>query len=758
MIRYLLALLALAFATPAVAGPTLDPTTHPYIALVTTSKAVFRTGETGNVVVTLRNAGGSTFTGNAIATIYLNTAIVGQTTTPVTITSGGAPVYSVPFTITNTGDRGYHVDVTLRDGANAIVDAAPASIDVQASTFAAAFPRQCWVGKWDTSINAASLLDSQVAWHCNSVQGYANYYRPELAPPASLATWPSLSNLTVSRATINSVITAAHARSMPVGFFQATGEAYNTWPAQAVKPKLAWGSFNSACGKTVAGCTEADMNRSPDAPDNWSQYNPPWQADHLDFFDPCNAGWQQHLISKSIRPMLDQFAFDFWQADTVGAPSTNGGITYDYKGNPIDTKACLGDFTTGAAARIGKPTILNNVCFWGLVDTAFAGAQPYVYAETWNFCPNTQYYPGLNAVVSGSAYGLRRYTTRPIVQPAYMQRNLADRCTTGQQTTGCTLNGNSPLLATAMFAIAGSTLMNHADDGCVQTNVFVEGQHLPCTAAVVNNLLSYKAFEVSYQHMLRDAVTDSTEACLITSGATGSGTGAAGQVYVLGKNKAGFQICHLLNLTGVSSNDWTDLEGTKEKPTTLTNVGMKMYYYGNTVVPGTNKLWWASPDVANGAAQALSYTAGSDGAGRFVTFTLPSLSYWDMIALETSIADTNLSIDGRQPVRGNWYSTASAGISSAGTYASAACCKRYAGYKRIQVGAASSTVNIIYSALKTASVTFHLDAPDGATIGSCPLPVGTIATAQCTVSAVSGLHDIYVEFNQPVSLFSFYFS
>jgi len=753
MIRYLLALLALALATPAVAGPSLDPTTHPYIALVSTSKAVFRVGETGNVVITLRNAGGATFTGNAITTIYLNTAIVGQTTTPVSIASGGSPVYSAPFTITNAGDRGYHIDVTVRDSGNAIADAAPGAIDVEASTFSAGFPRQCWIGKWDTSINAATLLDSQVAWHCNTVQGYANYYRPELAPPPGLATWPSLSNLTVSRATITNVITAAHARSMPVLFFQATGEAYNTWTAQAVKPKLAWGSFNSACGKTLAGCTEANMNRSPDAPDNWTQYG--WQADHLDFFDPCNAGWQQFLIANSIRPMLAQFPFDGWQADTVGAPSTNGGITYDVKGNPIDTKACLGDFTTGAAARIGKPVIVNNVSGWGLVDTAFAGAQPYLYRETWNF--DTQFYPGLNALVAGSAFGVRRYTTRPVVQPAYMQRNLADRCTSGQQTTGCTLNGNSPLLATAMFAISGSTLMNHADDGCVQTNVFVEGQHLPCTAAVMNNILSYKAFEVSYQHMLRDAVTDSTEACLITAGATGSGTGSAGQVYVLGKNKAGFQICHLLNLTGVSSNDWTDLEGTKEKPTSLSSLTLKMYYYGNTVDPAVNKLWWATPDTANGAARTLTYTTGSDGAGRFVTFTVPSLSYWDMIALETS-AGANLTIDGRQPVRGNWYSVASAGISSAGTYVSAACCKRYAGYRSIQIGAASSTVNLIYSAAKTASVTLHLDAPDGAVLGACSLPAGTSLTQACGVPPVSGMHDLYIEFNQPLSLFGFYFS
>jgi len=753
MIRYLIALVALCFAAPAIAEPALDAATHPYIKLVNTAKAVYRTGEPGSVVITLRNPGGSSFSGSVITTVYLNTAIVGQTTTSVTVAAGATPFISVPFTITNAGDRGYRVDVTVRNGANAIVDGAQGSIDVQASTFAATFPRQCWLSHYPSGLDATYMADSAVGWKCNTWQFYDAYYRPELAPPANLAQWPALNNDPVVRATVQNLISAAKARSMPALFFQATGEAYSNFQQQAVKPKLEWGSFDTPCGLTNS-CTEANLNQSPEAPSPWTSFG--WQADHLDFFDPCNAAWQQFLIDKSIRPMIGQFGFDGWQADTVGAPSTNFGLTYDYKGKLIDTKACLGDFTTGANARLGKPTILNNVSGWGFVDTALAGAQPYVYRETWNF--DTQFYPGLNGIVNGP-FSLRRYATRALVQPAYLQRNLSSRCSSGTQTTGCTVNGNSALLATAMFAISGSTLMNHQDDKCIMTDVYVPGYALPCSAAVQGQILAYKNFEVGYQHMLRAGVTDGTEPCNITSGATGGTNGAAGQVFVLGKNKAGHQICHLLNLTGVSSNDWTDLEGTKETPTARTNVGMKMYYYGNTVVAGTNKLWWASPDVANGAAQALTYTAGSDGGGNFVTFTLPSLSYWDMIVLETSATGTNLAVDARQPIRGNWYTEASAGVSPASAYVSAACCKRYARYSGVQFGGSATTsVNVIYTAAKASAVTLRLDGRDGAIIGNCALPVGTSATATCAVSATTGLHDVFVEFNQPINLFGFYFS
>jgi hypothetical protein len=418
---------------------------------------------------------------------------------------------------------------------------------------------------------------------------------------------------------------------MPVGFFQATGEAYSDWPSQKVRPQLAWGSFRNRCG-VADRCSADDMDQSPRTPDNWTKYG--WQADHLDFFDPCSTGWQDFLLSRSIKPMMEQFGFDFWQADTVGAPVQP---TFDGQGRALDTVRCLTKFTTAAQARLGKPVVLNTVSGWGLDDAVRKGGQPYLYRETWNF--DTPFYPELNGIVGGTVETMRKgatgRTARAIVQPAYINRTLAENCSTHARTSGCTVNAPSALLATAMFALAGSTWMNHADHGCILTNVFVEGYHLPCSSALIDGLLSYKAFEVGYETLLRDGTRDSTQPCVITAGAKGGTVGAAGEVYMLGKARPGFQICHLLNLTGVSSNAWADLDGTKEAPTRLGPVAMKLYYVGEEVRNGRNALWWASPDQAAGAAQALAYTTGADAAGNFVAFTLPALGYWDMVVLET---------------------------------------------------------------------------------------------------------------------------
>jgi dextranase len=614
--------------------PSLDPATHPYIRLISTQKAVYAPGESGKVLITLRNPGASALKVRVVTTIHFNTAMLHEATDSASIEASSSATVTVPFTAPVAGERGYRLAVTVKNMDGAIVDTAAGAIDVQSSRLHVRFPRQCWISHWDGEVDAVSLIASQVAWHCNTIQSYASYYRPELAPPASLDEWRSLSNLPIRRAAIRNTIAAAHAAGMPIGFFQATGEAYSDWPTQAVRPQLAWGSFRNRCG--LAGkCTADDMDQSPALPENWTKYG--WQADHLDFFDPCSKGWQTFLLSRSIKPMMEQFAFDFWQADTVGAPVQP---TFDAQGRPLDTVRCLADFTSAAQERLGKPAVLNTVSGWGLDDAAGQGRQPYLYRETWDF--DTPYYPGLNGIVASTVEAMRKggsgHAGRAIVQPGYINRTLAQACSTHARTSGCTVNAPSALLATAMFAIAGSTWMNHPDQGCVATNVFVEGYHLPCAPGLIDALLSYKAFEVSYQNLLRDGTRDSNQPCQITTGAKGGTVGAAGEVYLLGKAQPGFQICHLLNLTGVSSNAWADLDGTKETPTKLGRIAMKLYYSGDPVRSGHNTLWWASPDHAAGAAQPLAYTTGADPSGRYVLFTLPELGYWDMVVLETGTA------------------------------------------------------------------------------------------------------------------------
>ena len=606
--------------------PSLDTASHRMIRLATTDKAVYAPGAAGKVLVTLINHHNLVVVARVAAEIYRDTVLVDTAHATASIPPSATAVVALPFIAPRAGERGYRVGVTAASAGGTLRDTAVAAIDVQTSRLHARFPRQCWISHWDGAIDATVLIAAQVAWHCNTVQSYASYYRPERAPPAELAEWRSLSNLTVSRRAIRDVIAAAHAANMPVGFFQGTAEAYADWPGQAVRPSLAWGAFADRCGLS-GKCTADDLDRSPPKPDNWSRYG--WRADHIDFFDPCRREWQDFAFGHAIKPMIEQFGFDFWQADTVGAPIQP---TFDAAGRPLDTARCLTALTTSAAARLGTPVVLNSVSGWGLDDAVRRGRQPYLYRETWDF--DTPYYPGLNGVVGGVAAGAVGGRPRALVQPAYINRTLAESCATRAPNPDCRVNQPAALLATAMVALAGSTWMNHADHGCIVTNVFIEGYHLPCAPPLVDALLSYKAFEVAYENLLRGS-GDSRQPCVTTSGGTGGSVGRAGEVYLLGKASAGRQICHLLNLTGVASNDWADLKGVKARPLPLDSLTLKLYYSGNAVDMRRDRLWSASPDRAAGAAQRLPYTTGSDQAGHYVRFVLPSLVYWTMVVLET---------------------------------------------------------------------------------------------------------------------------
>jgi hypothetical protein len=167
--------------------PSFDPAAHPYIKLATTNKAAFVPGTSGAVLVTLRNPHPASFPATIIMSIFLDTQMIGQTTKGVDVPAGGTMIAVLPFIAPAAGEHGYRVDITLKDPNGRAVDDVATAIDVQSTPMHAKFPRQCWVSHWDGSLDAASLIASQVAWYCNTLQGYALYYRPEIAPPPTVA-------------------------------------------------------------------------------------------------------------------------------------------------------------------------------------------------------------------------------------------------------------------------------------------------------------------------------------------------------------------------------------------------------------------------------------------------------------------------------------------------------------------------------------------------------------------------------------------
>lgn len=136
-------------------------------------------------------------------------------------------------------------------------------------------------------------------------------------------------------------------------------------------------------------------------------------------------------------------------------------------------------------------------------------------------------------------------------------------------------------------------------------------------------------FITAYENLLFDPdvlpVNDGVQNLSIT-GESITGSGESGKIYFIPKTKGDeYGILHLINLTSETNTDWRDPTGT---PTTKTNLAVKYYIPYNKTV---QNVYIASPDFDDCLTDSLTFTTGTDSTGKYISFTVPTLEYWDMI-------------------------------------------------------------------------------------------------------------------------------
>jgi dextranase len=140
-------------------------------------------------------------------------------------------------------------------------------------------------------------------------------------------------------------------------------------------------------------------------------------------------------------------------------------------------------------------------------------------------------------------------------------------------------------------------------------------------------MVNYYNFLTAYEDLLRNGETPNSNVIDLPGGPTTSTNGSAGTVWTFARSASATDVLQFINMLNLTSDDWMDTDANQPAPTVHSNVAVK-YYYTSSVAPAS--VYVASPDVNGGAAQSLSFTTGTDSGGKYVTFTLPSLDYWDM--------------------------------------------------------------------------------------------------------------------------------
>jgi len=193
-----------------------------------------------------------------------------------------------------------------------------------------------------------------------------------------------------------------------------------------------------------------------------------------------------------------------------------------------------------------------------------------------------------------------------------------------------TFDADTVRLADAAFAASGAFHIEMGEGDQMLGHPYFPNNSKQMRNALKAAMKDYYDFITAYENLLfdPDLVPGDTGLQWITiTGESVSGDGSGNTLWALTRRNANYDVLHLINLLG-NDDQWRNEANT---PPTKTNLVVKYRMGPNVSISG---VYLASPDINHGKTTSLSYTTGSDSAGHYVSFTVPSLKYWDMIYIK----------------------------------------------------------------------------------------------------------------------------
>jgi dextranase len=602
-------------ATPEVAATTSEAAppdtgaemaTGGLIDAVRTDKARYDPGVAVSIAVELNNRSGNAYDGQiAVSFYHLGAEAAGTQTQPVAALAAGA-TSTLTFTWTppSTDFMGYRVEVQALDSAGeAVLDTNATAVDISSDW--TKFPRYGFVSHFDAAVDAADVMARLNTYHINAIQFY-DWQWQHHRPYSPDETWPDIANRPVDRATVTALINEAHRYDMVAMSYNLAYGAYDNYWQDGSGVAIEWGLFNSSQGNYTPG--QQDFHPLPAG----------WATSKLYLMNPADAEWQQYIFDQ-MQLVFDNFAFDGWHIDTLGkrnpAWSTDGQMV-----NMLDAFV---DFTNNAKAALQKRLVFNTISGYGQDQIAESADVDVIYSEVWEN-GGIETYKDIADLVAQA----RAKTDKAMVIPAYMNKAYAQETPAG---TTRFFNEHSVRLADAAIFAAGATHLELGDGDGMLSSEYFPSQPLVMSDTLKAAIHDYYDFLVAYENLLLDGVAEA-ENLVVLEGAPSSTNGKQGTIWTLVRSRPGYTILHLINLSGLRVSFWRDDGAVYPEPPTLSDLGIKVYT-SDTLGEGA-RLWQATPDRGDGKAHELAYTTGSDDQGAFITFSLPSLQYWDLIWLE----------------------------------------------------------------------------------------------------------------------------
>jgi len=561
-------------------GPKNDPITYgaSFSLTIYTDKAMYKPGD--QVSFTLNQP----LTGN----IKIRYRHLGETISESTL-SGSSWNWTAPA----ADFTGYLVDLyEVIEGKEKI----HASVGVDVSSDWAKFPRYGFLTDFGQLSNdeIGKVIKNLARHHINGIQYYDWLYKHHMplagTAAAPQSSWKELANKDVYLSTLKGFISAGHAHNMRSMFYN-----------------LAFGALNDAAADGVAEEWYAYKDAGHGTKDKHDLPQPFFKSD-IFVLDAGNTNWQNYIAAKNA-DVYGALDFDGYHVDALG----DRGSLYTFNGQPIDQAASFKPFLQAMkTAAPAKRLVMNAVNQYGQQNSIAASPVDFLYTEVWG--PNERFEDLANIIANNDFYGGGNKKT---VLAAYVNYAHADN-------PGY-FNTPAVLLADAViFSFGGS----HLELGeHMLGKEYFPNNNLQMPDELKISLLRYYDFLVAYENLLRDGGTVNSPVLTCTNGKLSLNNWPAviGKVAVNSKLTGNKQVMHLLNFTNANSLDWRDTNATQAKPALIENAAIDF-----TASGVVKKLWVASPDSNGGVAMPLTFTQ----SGNKVSFTLPSLQYWDMLVAE----------------------------------------------------------------------------------------------------------------------------
>lgn len=587
---------------------------------VSTDKARYAPGEPVSIHVVMQPSGDAASQTDTVRVTFfhLDEQAGPALLKPVRV-SGSAPLAAdVLWQPPRRDFTGYFVDVRLTDSAGEELARSETSVDVSSEWNR--FPRYGYLAHYSRAEGARpnDWVAELNRFHIDGLEFYDFQDRHEQPLAGTIAHpdshWLDIAGRDIERDVLDEYIAAAHQHNMMAMAYNSAYSAYADAFADGSGVQLQWATWNTAnAPRTLTAAKSLNL------PTNGT-----WETHRLIFMNMDSSAWQRYLFSRMAQ-LFKVYPFDGWHIDTFGA---HGAYAYDR--SYVNFISGFRSFVDSASQTLHKRVVLNTVSTQGEEQIARSKAD-FVYSELWN--QNETY----DSILTAADRVHEANPDAGLVFAAYLHRADGKSRT---PTCGTQFNMPSVLLADATIFAAGASHIELGDGSrMLSSEYFPNDNSFQVSPSLRIALRHYYDFLTAYENILRDDVRP-LDLSVDLPNRPSSSDGSPNKVWYIGRQSGDRVIVHLINLLGSSSDHWRDVQVDRPDAPLLQQVHVRIHLRQEILSAG-----WSSPDVDGGRFHALRYTRGSAASGSYIELLLPSLKYWDVIVLKTSMD----SPTGQQP-------------------------------------------------------------------------------------------------------------